>query len=106
MPSASPSDRDNPAHRKALGTVMIDSGKELLAWIQANLPTLDEDLFEPWLAGPACPSAVTAEIQVRIHSAGTVDRVTAITLSAAPIANSPDALSMPLNAAAVHPDSR
>ncbi|WP_433664752.1 hypothetical protein ACQPW1_22935 [Nocardia sp. CA-128927] len=69
---------------------MIGTGKDLLAWIEANLPPLDEHRYGPWQAEPACPGSVFADVEVRIHHAGTTDRVAAITLSAALRTDLPD----------------
>ncbi|WP_433622099.1 hypothetical protein [Nocardia sp. CA-120079] len=82
---------------------MISSGEDMLAWIETNLPELDEDRFGPWQAVPATPDARTAHISVRIHSPGTADRTTTITLSAAPIDLMPGA---PRDFPAPQPDSR
>ncbi|WP_433204690.1 hypothetical protein ACQP1G_16435 [Nocardia sp. CA-107356] len=57
----------------------------MVAWIEANLPELDEDRHHPWQAIPASPGAVTAGIDVRIHSPGIPDRTTNIALSAEPL---------------------
>ncbi|MEV5835578.1 hypothetical protein [Nocardia sp. NPDC052112] len=81
---------------------MISSGADLLAWIETNLPEVDQDRFGPWRAEPATPTAHTAHISVRIHSPGTADRITTVTLSAAPI-GMPAA---PRDFAAPQPDSR
>ncbi|WP_063047940.1 hypothetical protein [Nocardia pseudovaccinii] len=84
---------------------MIASGRQLLAWIETNLPDLDEDRFGPWRAEPAATAgALTAHIHVRIHSPGTPDRITTVTLSATP--DSPDAGRAPRNLNAPQPDSR
>ncbi|WP_406238497.1 hypothetical protein [Nocardia sp. NBC_01009] len=85
---------------------MIASGKALLAWIEANLPALDEDRFGPWQTGPAVPDAVTADIEVRIQSPGTVDRTTTIALSATPVTDLPHSAPMPRGVAAAQHDSR
>ncbi|MFX0575093.1 hypothetical protein [Nocardia nepalensis] len=85
---------------------MIASGTALLAWIEANLPVLDEDRFGPWQAAPAAPGAVTADIEVRIHSPATADRVTTIALSASPVTELPAPPPMSRSPAAAQPDSR
>lgn len=64
---------------------MIGSAAELVAWIRANLPALDEDRFEPWHTGSPAPGALTARIEVRIHTPGARDRVTSIALTASPV---------------------
>ncbi|MFI6958490.1 hypothetical protein ACIBJI_34100 [Nocardia sp. NPDC050408] len=68
---------------------MIGSAAELVAWIRANLPALDEDRFEPWHTGSPAPGAHTARIEVRIHTPAARDRVTSITLTAAPVGDLP-----------------
>ncbi|MFI6958613.1 hypothetical protein ACIBJI_34745 [Nocardia sp. NPDC050408] len=87
---------------------MIGSGTALLAWIEANLPVLDEDRFGPWQAAPAAPGAVTAdiEVRVRIHGTATADRVTAVALSASPVTEPPEHSPMSRSVAAAQPDSR
>lgn len=85
---------------------MIGSGKDLLTWIETNLPALDEDRFEPWHAEPASPTALCAYIHVRIHSPGIGDRVTTVALSAAPITDLPKSPRVPRDVAAAQPDSR
>ncbi|WP_327097160.1 hypothetical protein OIE68_46120 [Nocardia vinacea] len=87
---------------------MIASGTALLAWIEANLPVLDEDRFGPWQATPGAPGAVTAdiEVRVRIHGTATADRVTTIALSASPITEPPHPPPTPRSGAAAQPDSR
>ncbi|WP_433678183.1 hypothetical protein [Nocardia sp. CA-119907] len=64
---------------------MIGDARGLVAWIQANLPELDEDRHHPWQAIPASPGALTAGIDIRIHSPGVPDRTTNIALSAEPL---------------------
>ncbi|MEV0027830.1 hypothetical protein [Nocardia sp. NPDC050793] len=67
---------------------MIRSAAELMAWIHAHLPELDEDRYEPWQAQPPVPGALCAWIQVRIHTPGRADAFTRLTLAAAPIPDS------------------
>lgn len=64
---------------------MIASATELVAWIQANLPALDEDRYEPWHAGPPAPGALSVRVRVRIQVPGRPDAVTTITLTATPL---------------------
>ncbi|MFE9322634.1 hypothetical protein ACIHDR_23750 [Nocardia sp. NPDC052278] len=84
---------------------MIATGQQLLAWIETNLPDLDEDRFGPWQAEPATtPGARTAHIYVRIHSPATPDRITTIALSATP--DPPGVRHAPNGLGAPQPDSR
>lgn len=64
---------------------MIASAAALVAWIEANLPDLDGDRFEPWHAEPPAAGARRAVIEVRIQAADVPDRVIRLELSAAPI---------------------
>ncbi|MFI6218756.1 hypothetical protein ACIBCD_42670 [Nocardia brasiliensis] len=84
---------------------MIGNTTQLLAWIEANLPALDEDRFGPWQAHPATPDAITARVDVRIRSRGVRDRHTVILLSAAPLSGSAPSL-LPTKSISLHSDSR
>ncbi|MGQ4616290.1 hypothetical protein [Nocardia sp. R7R-8] len=64
---------------------MITSAAELVAWIETNLPHLDPDRFEPWLAEPPVTGARRAVIEIRIHAPAVPDQVIRVELSAAPI---------------------
>ncbi|MEV4241346.1 hypothetical protein AB0J47_40005 [Nocardia sp. NPDC049737] len=64
---------------------MIGDAGGLVAWIEANLPELDQDRHHPWQAIPASPGAVTAGIDIHIHSPGLPDRTTNIALAAEPL---------------------
>ncbi|WP_433621025.1 hypothetical protein [Nocardia sp. CA-120079] len=58
---------------------------DLIAWIEANLPDLDEERFHPWSTGPAAPGAPTARIEVGIHSPGHPNRRVSVALTAEPV---------------------
>ncbi|MFE9324038.1 hypothetical protein ACIHDR_41615 [Nocardia sp. NPDC052278] len=58
---------------------------DLIAWIRANLPDLDEDRFHPWTTGQVAPGAVTARIEIRVHGPGHPVRRIDVDLSAEPI---------------------
>ncbi|TQM32726.1 hypothetical protein [Nocardia bhagyanarayanae] len=65
---------------------MIRYSTDLVAWIEDNLPELDEDRHHPWQAIPSSRlGTVTAGIDLRIHSPGRPDRTASITLSAEPV---------------------
>ncbi|MEU2032793.1 hypothetical protein [Nocardia amamiensis] len=85
---------------------MISSAAELVAWIRANLPDLDEDRFGPWHTGSPAPGALTARIDVRIHTPGARDRVTSIALTAPPVGEHLPTDHQPSNPVSVDPDSR
>lgn len=84
---------------------MIGDSAQLLAWIEANLPALDEDRFGPWQAQPARPGAITARVDVRIRSHGIRDRHTVVLLSAAPLSSTASTL-LPRNPVSLHSDPR
>ncbi|MFI2478688.1 hypothetical protein [Nocardia xishanensis] len=67
---------------------MIRYSTDLVAWIEDNLPELDDARHHPWQATPPSrPGAITAGIDLRIHSPGKPDRTTSIALSAEPLDN-------------------
>ncbi|MET8779086.1 hypothetical protein ABZV58_29130 [Nocardia sp. NPDC004654] len=68
---------------------MIANAAELMAWIRANLPELDEDRYHPWQAEPPVPGALVAWVQVRVGTPGRADALTSVTLTAAPIHDHP-----------------
>ncbi|MEV2226358.1 hypothetical protein AB0E01_41855 [Nocardia vinacea] len=97
--------RDHDPHTGRRWISVIATGQQLLAWIETNLPDLDEDRFGPWRAEPATTAgARTAHIYVRIHSPATPDRTTTIALSATP--DLPGARHAPNGLDAPQPDSR
>ncbi|MGO4612968.1 hypothetical protein AB4305_03320 [Nocardia sp. 2YAB30] len=49
---------------------MIGSAAEVVAWIEANLPALDQDRFTPWVTEASAPGALSAHIHVRIQTSG------------------------------------
>lgn len=85
---------------------MISSATELVAWIRANLPALDEDRFGPWHTGSPAPGALTARIEVRIHTPGARDRVTSIALTAPPLGEDLPTDHRPPSTVSADPDSR
>ncbi|WP_280465726.1 hypothetical protein [Nocardia brasiliensis] len=84
---------------------MIGDSTQLLAWIEANLPTLDEDRFGPWQAQPGRPGAISARVDVRIRSRGVHDRHAVIVLSAAPLSGTASSL-LPPKPVSLRSDSR
>ncbi|WP_157129266.1 hypothetical protein [Nocardia amamiensis] len=63
---------------------MITNAVDLVAWIEASLPDLDPDRFEPWVVEPPVPGALRAVIEIRIHAPAVAAQVIRIEVSAAP----------------------
>ncbi|MGY1899797.1 hypothetical protein [Nocardia gipuzkoensis] len=48
--------------------VVIAHAADIVAWMEANLPALDPDRFEPWVIEPPVPGRPRAVIEIRIHA--------------------------------------
>ncbi|WP_327097389.1 hypothetical protein OIE68_00445 [Nocardia vinacea] len=79
---------------------------DLTSWIEANLPDLDEDHFHPWTAGPAAPGALTARIQVRVHSLNRCVRQVSVEVSAEPLHSPTGRHPTPRMGAPPHPSTQ
>ncbi len=64
---------------------MITHAADIVTWMEANLPALDPDRFEPWVVEPPVPGALRAVIEIRIHAPGAAERVLRLKVSATPI---------------------
>lgn len=64
---------------------MITHAADIVAWMEANLPALDPDRFEPWVVEPPIPGGLHAVIEIRIRTPGVAERVLRLEVSAAPI---------------------
>ncbi|MGY2031476.1 hypothetical protein ACW9HR_26505 [Nocardia gipuzkoensis] len=65
--------------------MVITHAADIVAWMEANLPALDPDRFEPWVIEPPVPGRPRAVIEIRIHAPGVAERVLRIEVSATPI---------------------
>ncbi len=65
--------------------VVITQAADIVAWMEANLPALDPDRFEPWVVEPPVPGGLRAVIEIRIRAPGVAERVLRLEVSAAPI---------------------
>ncbi|MEV0684785.1 hypothetical protein AB0I35_13060 [Nocardia sp. NPDC050378] len=61
---------------------MITHVGELTAWLQAQIPDLDEDLYEPWNSGTPTTTSLVSLIHLRVQTPFAPDRTTTVVLVA------------------------